>query len=169
MSNFRIEIEGLEELEKLGSIFATAMKKNLLTAMKKAVAKVEANVVPLVPIGVSGNLRRSIHGKTNTVGSTIIGRVGSTMTREIYPEIMEFGRRPGRMPPPSALERWVQIVLKVPAEEVKGVAFVVARSIGKKGIKGRAFMRKGWTKSKNSILGYFRKAVDDTVRELDGD
>ncbi len=60
-----------------------------------------------------------------------------------YGSVIEAGRRPGaRMPPPSHLEQWVQ--LKTPELVaqwgVKGAAFIVARSIGRKGIRPRPIM-----------------------------
>jgi hypothetical protein len=99
------------------------------------------------------------------VGADVTGKVGSTIN-EPYPAVMEFGRQPGRMPPPEALERWVHLKLGVPADKAPGVAFQVARSIGRKGIKGRFFMRRAFERSKAAIDGFFRSALDAITRDL---
>lgn len=55
-----------------------------------------------------------------------------------YATVMEYGRRPGaRMPPPDALAGWAR------RHGFTGSLFVLARAIGKRGIKGRFFMQKG--------------------------
>jgi hypothetical protein len=43
------------------------------------------------------------------------------------------GRRPGRQPPSTALETWVQQKLGIPPEKAKQIAFVVSRKIGQQG------------------------------------
>lgn len=53
-----------------------------------------------------------------------------------HASVMEFGRRPGaKMPPPSALEGWAR------RHGFAGGTFVLARSIARRGIKGRFFMK----------------------------
>lgn len=55
---------------------------------------------------------------------------------EKYPVVMEGGRKPGgKMPPPKMLEQWAR---KHGIENT----FILARSIAKRGIKGRFFRRK---------------------------
>ena len=69
-----------------------------------------------------------------------------------YAGVIEDGRRAGeKMPPPAALEAWVRRHLnveyitkkgvakarKVRKDEAPGLAFIVARAIGKRGIKGK--------------------------------
>jgi hypothetical protein len=65
-----------------------------------------------------------------------------------YADVVEKGRRPGRrMPPPDAIARWMEVKRirprsksggfekSTPAKR-KSMAFLIARSIGKKGIPG---------------------------------
>lgn len=55
--------------------------------------------------------------------------------------VIERGRRPGaRRPPTKALVPWVRRKLKVSASEALGIAFVVARKIGERGIPGKFVM-----------------------------
>lgn len=58
-----------------------------------------------------------------------------------YASNVEFGRAPGKTPPPSsALHDWVRLKLRVKPKDVKGVSFVIAKSIGKKGVKAQPFL-----------------------------
>jgi hypothetical protein len=90
--------------------------------------------------------------------------VGSGISEnEAYPMVMEEGRKAGAaVPPASRLERWVQLQLRVPAADVPKVARVVARSIARKGIKGRHMFETGLKKSQDEIKGFF----DDAVRKI---
>ena len=50
---------------------------------------------------------------------------------------VELGRRAGRPPPVAAILPWVRKVLRVPAREARGVAFIIARAIGRRGLRPR--------------------------------
>jgi len=70
-----------------------------------------------------------------------------------YPSVMEFGRTPGRTPPPvDAIEDWLRVKVAQGQFDISGytgsnplrrAAFRVARSIGKFGIPGHKFMTDG--------------------------
>jgi hypothetical protein len=164
---YELEILGLDEqLEKLKRFSAIA-DPELMRAMGQSVISIRNEVVPLTPVGVNSRLIDSIASQVTHEGPlSIVGRVGSTLKGEIYPEVMEFGRKPGRMPPPSALERWVHIVLKVEDKEAAGVAFRVARAIGRRGIKGKFFMKRGWEKARPAVLRYFETALNRIAEGL---
>lgn len=59
------------------------------------------------------------------------------------------GRPPGKMPPSNALIPWVRIKLGISGDRAKGVAFVIARAIGKKGTRRY--------RSGKNVLGLNRK------------
>ncbi len=141
--------------------------RHLMIAMNKSVAKIEGRAKKNAPVGVSSRLRNSLASSVKSMPGSIVGRVGSTMKGEVYPIVMETGRRAGaKMPPSSALERWVRIRLGVPPRRVKSVAFLVARGIGRKGIKGRHFLRKAYTSSRRQIDGFFSRALKAITKEL---
>ena len=169
MISYTVDMEGLHEQLAKFAKYPQITDARLKTAMTKSVIAVESAIVPNVPVGVSSRLRNSIASEVVHEGPlSIIGKVGSTLKGEEYPMVMEFGRRPGAtMPPPQALERWVHLQLGVSVEEAPRVAFLVARAIGRRGIKGREFMKKGWEKSQGAITGYFNEALNLIAIDLE--
>lgn len=74
-----------------------------------------------------------------------------------YPVVMEGGRKPGsKMPPASVLEQWAR---------AKGFTntFVLARSIAKRGIKGRFFRRK----ARSAVRREMPRLLDRMASELE--
>ena len=61
------------------------------------------------------------------------------------------------MPPPSSLFRWVQ--LKLGAKNFKSVAFVIARSIGKKGIKAKPFLFNSYAEEKPRLMARIKRSL----------
>ena len=81
--------------------------------------------------------------------------------------VIERGRRFGRKaPPPGALDRWVELVLKVPKNEIRSVAFLIGRKIRLRGIAGRFPLRKAYFASRAKISAFFTKALADIVRDI---
>ncbi len=76
----------------------------------------------------TGNVNRSFLNKTIVYPAS-------------YAEPVHFGRNPGSMPPPHALEKWVQRKLGVPAKQAKTVAFKIALSIKKRGVMPTPFLQ----------------------------
>jgi hypothetical protein len=157
---YEVEIKGLEEQIKRLNAYDENSTKELTTAMNQSVVTLESAIKPLVPV-YRGRLHGSIASEVKQEGvGSIVGKVGSTLKSEEYPAVMEFGRKPGAaFPPIEPLMRWVHLVLGVPNEEARGVAFVVGRKIARKGIKGHFFMKKGFEASKAQIVDYFEQAL----------
>lgn len=140
-------------------------------AMKKSVTYLEGQVKVAVPVGVSGRHRKSIASEVNTftagttrAGSVLSqGRVGSTIKG---PSIvaLELGRKPGKMPPPSALVRWVHLKLGVPTEQAPGVAYTVARKIGRVGTKAVRMFQNALTAGLPIVRRLHANAVDKFIQ-----
>lgn len=160
------KVTGIEELSRKLGASGKVLNRHLKIAMQRSVNEVRNNVIPFVPVGVSGNLRKSIGTEIIESPFRLVGKVGSSMKGEEYPAVMEFGRKPGQMPPPGALIRWVHIKLRPPEKDEAQVAFLVARAIGRHGIQGRHYLSKGFAKSKAKVQGYFVQAVRDAAKEL---
>ena len=162
---YKLTVKGLQEMHRSFNKSPQSVNKHAKIAMGKSVLFVLGEAKQTAPVGVSGRLRNSMVSKVEGFGSRITGRVGSSLT-EIYPLAVEHGRKPGQMPPPSALERWVHIVLHVPTAQALSVAFVVARSIGKKGIRARPFLHNALQGSRGAINRFFNDALRAIVSDL---
>lgn len=162
--SYGIKVEGLEKFrfDKADEL----TRKHVTDAMQKSVVTVVSEVRPLTPVGVSGRLRNSIGSQVEVSQSTVIGRVGSSLKSEEYPAVMELGRRPGSFPPVTALERWVHLKLGVPADQQHAVAFVVARAIAARGIKGYFYLKRGLEASVSKINGFFNDALSGLGKDL---
>jgi hypothetical protein len=71
---------------------------------------------------------------------------------EKYLEYVDQGRKPGRMPPVSEIQKWViQKPIKFIGKTDKQTAFIIARSIGKKGIVPTNIIQKSISKVLDNI------------------
>jgi hypothetical protein len=123
--------------DRIAERFANPAKRLelLASAIEAHLGLIWQAVVPLTPVGVTGVLRSSWQADpVQFVGGMPVGVLGTPL---LYGAVMEEGRTPGaRMPPPDAIARWVELKMG------PGVSpYVVARSIGRKGIKGRHMLR----------------------------
>lgn len=142
-------------------LFAPQRARGVLTDVARtyfglALQVLAGHISDKAPVGVSGSLAQSfasdVHGE---VLESLTGRVFSDLPHAI---VIDQGREPGsRMPPVEALMTWVRRVLNVGGDEkeVRQVAFLVARAIGKKGIKARHFVDKGVEASTAELEGLF--------------
>lgn len=184
MIRYQVKGVGIDEAIQSLQGYPAARVKHMTRAMEQSVKAVEAAVKPLVPVGVSGRLRASIGSGVLAAGSQILGRVGSSLADEEYPAVMEFGRKPGKMPPVEALFRWVHLKhitgtysIKTrrrrgsatsQADQDRQAAWMIARAIGRKGIKGRHYLERGFEQAKPQVEAFHARAVVDLVEELSG-
>ncbi len=157
---YEIEVHGLDEQIALLEQEPFISQRELSTAMTQSTTLIEANVLPLAPVD-RGRLRSGIGSVVTDMGMlNIVGKVGVSLKDEIYPSVMEFGReKGGKMPPIEAIQPWVHRVIRPPEDEERSIAFLVARSIAKNGIKPREYMKKGWKKSEELVKKYFGQAM----------
>jgi len=97
--------------------------------------------VDKAPTGVTMNLRGSILSELHGTPATRVQEVFSSV---MYAPIQEKGRRPGKMPPVSALLVWVARKMQVADKDVRTVAFFVARKIGREGTTGYRFFEQAF-------------------------
>ena len=58
-------------------------------AMHESVISIEGVAIRNAPVGVSGRLKNSMASEVKVRGDAIIGRVGSTLKKEVYPKVMD--------------------------------------------------------------------------------
>lgn len=140
----------------------------LAAALVESGAVLEKEVGSRTPQGVGGagsGLRASWFWdlRESPLKSELI--FGSSLA---YAIPVEFGRRPGqRMPPVQALIPWVEkfIALKE-GETVEGVAFVIARSIARKGTTGAYMATQGAEAALPLIERIFLEHVGEVSAQL---
>jgi len=69
-----------------------------------------------------------------------------------YADTIEFGRNPGQMPPPEALNNWVRRKLGVKNEkEAKRVSWAIAMAIKQRGIQPTPFLQNAISQAKTEF------------------
>lgn len=163
----QITATGTDDITKaMGKLanFDEIATKHWKAAMRASVKPMAAAAKGGVPV-FTGQFQRSIKSRVSGKGSKVTGRIGSYMDKW-YPNVVEHGRGEGKkMPPPEALYDWLRA--KGTAEnELPQVAFVVARSIGKKGIKGVFAFKKAFESVRMLVMAQFTAANEAISREL---
>ena len=157
----RIEIEGLDKLKsKLKSKTAAGPARKFLT---RSGNEIIAKAKPLTPVNV-GTLRRSIDKEvaTDTPVPTFV-KVG---TRVTYAPFVEFGRKPGKMPPDNAIRTWVtqknrgSLGTRDP-QALDRITFQVRRAIGRRGVKARPYLVPGFEQAVPMIQRHVYTFADE--------
>ena len=152
-----IYVEGLDELlRKMDRLPAEAQRecfKAMQTASLDIIADAKSNLRVNGSV-VTGNLRAS--GKVQKVDDKTLD-VGffSLDSDKGYASYVEYGRKPGKMPPPNILAAWAYKKFRLSHKEARSMAWALARSIAKKGTKARPFfepaVESGWRKMIDKI------------------
>jgi len=151
--DMEIKVEGLEELrEKLKpeSLLMPPWKK----AFEDSVILLEREAKVGARVAVdTGRFRGSI---THEIDSAPMPLWGETGTAVNYAPAIEYGRKPGKMPPVDALKPWARR-----HGMPESAAFAIARKIQKYGIKGKFIFKQAYEKSEARISRYFDRALDE--------
>lgn len=152
MAEGAVQIKGAKELA--GNLLAAdkGMAQDLRGAMDDSLALVRGDAERTL----SGHgLRRMAGSLVDDIsggGPRLTGTVTSTHPGAIW---VERGRRPGRRPPPTgALRGWAQRH-GIPADP--GTLFLIARAIGRRGIRPRPFLVPALERNRARIVGIFAK------------
>jgi hypothetical protein len=115
------------------------------TAMNASLLLVEADARRNVKRD-TGRLQNSINGRITGSGGNLRGEVGPSVRYGLY---VERGRRPGRPPPAAALAGWARR---------HGVSpYVVARAIGRRGVRAAPFLIPAYEKNRARIIDLFER------------
>ena len=158
-----IELDGFDELMRdLTSRYPDVVADEMYKAMEKSLAVFHQAVTVETPVN-TGALRAAM---TTDIVSSPVSLVGSVMNPLIYAWPVERGRQPGRMPPVSAIELWVVRKLGIQSPESRGVAYVIARAIGKRGTAGAGMFWKGFQNALPRVEQLWDVLVDNIVKRL---
>jgi len=104
---------------------------------------------------------------------------GADPSLGIYPQVVETGRGANKKPPPTkSIMEWMKVknirvrnktggFVAANESQKRGVAFLIARSIGKKGIPGLFYYRDAIIDALNQNGSEFIKAVADEIIRLE--
>lgn len=171
----QINVNAKDALNLLKNKTPAEISKRSRAAMNESVTYIQAEVQKGTPVDM-GILRGSIF--TEIRGTAIPDMTGIIASPLSYAGFVERGRKPGSKPPPvDALLTWVERhlqphVLAVSiktrratkvmigdqkTKAIRGVAFLVARAIGKRGIKGKFMFRNAAQRGRRVVSGIFAR------------
>lgn len=155
MPQITIEIQGLK---KLNAVTKPELVLGPTTRVIRDMALLAEKTAKANAPRDTAALQRSIAAQIQPLQA----RVGSTRNL-VYFEVAEVGQAPlgkakQHFPPPSALAGWAR---RHGFGTSAGALFVLARSIARRGFKGRFFMRKGRQAVERKLPGRLRKAANE--------
>lgn len=139
---FTTHLVGFDKLTRAFRSSPHWLGEEVSKGMKQSALAVQRESAMLAPVD-TGRLRASI---TTEIDGAVIPQWAKIGPSVKYGRYVEFGRKPGRMPPSAALIPWLKRH-GIPAS----AAFVVARAIAKRGIKPKPFMQDGLKAAGRSI------------------
>ena len=93
-----------------------------------------------------------------------------------YWKYVEYGRRPGKMPPVSAIENWINVKQIIPHSmtlksgktvipTIPQLSFLIARSIGRRGIAPKPLFQKSFEAAKQQFMQVIKDAITQDIKE----
>ena len=99
-----------------------------------------------------------------------------SISLEEYWKYIEYGRRPGKMPPLDVIEKWIDVkqikphsmtlksgktVIPTPPQ----LPFLIARSIGRRGIAPKPLFKKSFEAAKQQFMQVIKDAITQDIKE----
>ena len=120
----------------------------------------------------NGELYRTISYSVSTGNS---GWVISVSLAD-YWKYIEYGRRPGKMPPVSAIENWINVKQIIPHSmtlksgktvipTIPQLSFLIARSIGRRGIAPKPLFKNSFEAAKQQFMQVIKDAITQDIKE----
>ena len=120
----------------------------------------------------NGELYRTISYSVSTgTGGWVI-----SVSLAAYWKYVEYGRRPGKMPPVSAIENWINVKQIIPHSmtlksgktvipTIPQLSFLIARSIGRRGIAPKPLFQKSFEAAKQQFMQVIKDAITQDIKE----
>lgn len=120
----------------------------------------------------NGELYRTISYSVSTGNSGWV----ISVSLENYWRYIEYGRRPGKMPPVSAIENWIKVKQILPrpltlksgksvVPTIPQLSFLIARKIGRDGIPARPLFKQSFEEAKREFLEVIKDAITQDIKE----
>lgn len=130
--------------DKLGTRLESIKRRSALSAAQRGVVLMQTRTRAAPPANPSGV---GSGGAVNTANylrrwkAVRTGEGAAVFNSAMYAGVIELGRRKGAaMPPIEQIARWAQRRLGMKYDDAKKIAFVIARSIARRGLRGRFIM-----------------------------
>ena len=120
----------------------------------------------------NGELYRTISYSVSTgTGGWVI-----SVSLADYWRYIEYGRRPGKMPPVSAIENWIKVKQiishsmtlksgKTVIPTIPQLSFLIARSIGRRGIAPKPLFKNSFEAAKKQFIQVIKDAITQDIKE----
>lgn len=136
------------------------MAQGILTQFKKILADEKINA--------SSSLSKSADIAIELNGNKLV----ISLLLEPYWRWVEYGRRPGKFPPPDAIKDWIKIKSVVPkpyngkVPNTNQLAFMIGRKIAMIGTEAKHPIQKTvWSKETDIILDNIREEITNQLRQ----
>lgn len=150
-----VDDAGLKKAKRDIDTWSAEKKKAIKQAVVKGLFAIHGDATKKTPVGVSAVLRSSIH-----VNPDADGLGGSVDANARYAKFVEYGRGPGKAPPPDAMELWVRRVIGLSDErEIKEAAYLIGQKIARDGTKPQPFMRPAARENEAKIILDIKQAL----------
>lgn len=120
----------------------------------------------------NGELYKTISYKVSTTtGGWVV-----SIDLASYWRYVEYGRKPGKMPPLPAIENWIRVKQIIPHEmtlksgktvipTIPQLSFLIARKIGRDGIPPRPLFQNSFEAAKKQFLQVIKDAITQDIKE----
>jgi hypothetical protein len=137
--------------------------------MQASLSAIEEQVVARTPVN-TGALRGAT--ATELFRGTGLNMRGMVLNPLVYGMPVEYGRKAGKMPPPAAIQYWVQrkgITFTDDQGKIisaEATAWLIARAIGARGTKGAFMFKRGFEAAEPHVLAAWDSLLSRIVKEL---
>lgn len=168
---FKIEwqfSDNFKDIAQFAAKYFNARAKYLKPAMDLSVDEVLDEGKSRIPV-VTGSTQRSMGSKVIQGAGSTVGKITTSLRApNLSPFVVNYGRKSGgKQPPSKKLEAWVSAKGLASGNGIARVAYVIARSIAKKGTKGVHFQSGSLNDKRNRIIDIHQQAVNSMVREME--
>lgn len=169
-----LEVKGIDEIiaafEHAPDVVEEEVLKTMQTSLDTFKQAVQLGMDANWPPGGKnfGTLQASV---ATEIEGTPVDLTGFVKTPLIYGRPVEDGRAAGRMPPVDAIELWVIRKLGIASPESRGVAFVIARAIGRGTTRfqragGAKMFAKGFETALPLVEGEWDRLLDNILARI---
>lgn len=142
-----VPVTGVDDaIARLG---VDATERRINRGMRESLVYLQGEVKRGTPVN-TGALRGSVFSEMR--GRTIDGLHGVVASPLNYAPVVEYGRKPGTMPPVEAIEMWARRVLGI-----EGLGLIIARKIKWRGTKGHHMFANAAKKGGLVVAGIIRR------------